>query len=148
MQVKRMPVTRRRCNGYFFALKSPRLLSCRDVLAWHGHAGPGILARHGTDSSGKEMAGTAPRKTHLPDPNLGPGPQIASCLSDCLRLPYGNLTVTKGLPFGIFVGRLVRATFTQSCSHSYFCLRQVCFAYAQVGRELGSLTFNDTLRAN
>ncbi len=45
---------------------------------------------------------TGPRKTPLPDPNL---PQIASCLSDCLRLPSGKITVTKSLPFGFFVGR-------------------------------------------
>ena len=71
MQVKRMPVTRRHCNGYFFALKSPRLLSCRDALAWHGHAGPGDpgtariavaqkwLARHSTEMYGTASAGTA-----------------------------------------------------------------------------------------
>ena len=127
MQVKRMPVTRRRCNGYFFALKSLRLLSCRDVLAWYG--------RHGTDMHGTAwaLAQHEPCSTPLPDPNLGPGPQIASCLSDCLRLPYGNLTVTKGPK-----SRHVPGTSGPL----------VCFAYAQVGRELGSLSFNETFGAN
>ena len=55
------------------------------------------MARHGMEMHGaaRALAQHEPCSS-LPDPNLGPGPQIASCLSDCLRLPYGNLMVTKG----------------------------------------------------
>ncbi len=74
----------------------------RHGQCWHSTARTAMarfaMARHGTEMHGTAwaLAQHEPCSAPLPDPNLGPGPQIASCLSDCLQLPYGNLMVTKG----------------------------------------------------
>ncbi len=131
--------------------------------SWHGTAWIAVaqkwLARHGTEMYGTASAGTA---RHGPPWQASPWHGTArTCMSrHGLWHSMSPAQLSSQIPTWA-LGRKLQVAFQTAYGYLTEILRLqralkvdmsqaplICFAYAQVGRELGSLSFNETFGAN